>query len=250
MIEASATRSPAIPWTRSRGSTTASTSRPIRQVPTGCRLETPRTRISSIICSRSALRAGQHLLGDERLQRRLRRDLAAQSRAVDQRLEIVIAGEKIELDRRRRQRVGALDPHPTAALGAQMHRAEREGRKRVRLDPGPQPLDGAPARHVDLDIRLFQSRVAAHQRAGVDPGVRQMAGAAEHVLHRRLELQRRAHRHVVDRDLLRAAPHQVGVEVVVQIFARPPPCRGLPGYRIRRTVDRPSPDSCNNCGEP
>ena len=41
MIEASATRRPAMPWTRSRGSTTASISRPMRQVPTGCRLETP-----------------------------------------------------------------------------------------------------------------------------------------------------------------------------------------------------------------
>src|SRR5207302_6888911 len=37
------------PVDRNRGSTTASTSRPIRQVPTGCRLETPRTRISWII---------------------------------------------------------------------------------------------------------------------------------------------------------------------------------------------------------
>ena len=49
MIEASATRRPPTPWTRKRGSTTASTSRPIRQVPTGWRLETPRTRISSIM---------------------------------------------------------------------------------------------------------------------------------------------------------------------------------------------------------
>ena len=35
MIEASATRSLSTPPTRSRGSTTASTSRPMRQVPTG-----------------------------------------------------------------------------------------------------------------------------------------------------------------------------------------------------------------------
>ena len=35
MIEASATRSPAMPWTRNCGSTTASASRPMRQVPAG-----------------------------------------------------------------------------------------------------------------------------------------------------------------------------------------------------------------------
>ena len=46
-----------------------------------------------------------------------------------------------------------------------------------------------------------------------------MAGAADRVLHGSLELQCRAHRHVVDRDLLRAAEHQVGVEVVVQVLA-------------------------------
>ena len=48
MIEASATRRPAMPWTRRRGSTTASASRPMRQVPTGCRFETPLARMSAL----------------------------------------------------------------------------------------------------------------------------------------------------------------------------------------------------------
>src|SRR4029453_4022929 len=95
MIEASATRRPARPCTLSRGSTTASTSRPIRQVPTGCRLETPRSWISAIMCSSAwSGRAGDHLLADERPQRRLCRDLARQSGAEDQRLKVIVAGEK------------------------------------------------------------------------------------------------------------------------------------------------------------
>ena len=57
MMEASATRNPAIPYTRSRGSTTASGPVPMRQVPTGCRLETPRARMSAII-SASVVHAG------------------------------------------------------------------------------------------------------------------------------------------------------------------------------------------------
>jgi len=90
-------------------------------------------------------------------------------------------------------------------LRAQMHRAHREGRKRVRLDPSTQPLQGAPAEHVDLQVGLFEARVAAHEGASIDPGIRQMAGAGDRVLHRRLQLARRAHRQIVDRDRLRAA---------------------------------------------
>ncbi len=51
MIEASATRRPLMPSTHNRGSTTASLPAPILQVPTGCRFETPRLRMSWINCS-------------------------------------------------------------------------------------------------------------------------------------------------------------------------------------------------------
>ena len=44
MIEASTTRSPSIPCTRRRVSTTASSPVPIRQVPTGCRSDNPARR--------------------------------------------------------------------------------------------------------------------------------------------------------------------------------------------------------------
>ena len=41
MIEASTTRKPAMPWTRSRASTTARSSFPILQVPTGWKIVVP-----------------------------------------------------------------------------------------------------------------------------------------------------------------------------------------------------------------
>src|SRR5215472_6013970 len=74
--------------------------------------------------------------------------------------------------RRRRQRVGALDAHGAAPLGPQMHRRQGKGRERMRLDAGAQPLERAPAEHVDLQIRLLETRVAAHKRAGIDTGIR------------------------------------------------------------------------------
>ena len=58
---------------------------------------------------------------------------------------------------------------------------------------------GLSERHVDLQIGLFEPRVGADQGTGIDPGVREVTGAADRVLHRRFELERRAHRHVVDR---------------------------------------------------
>src|SRR5262249_27103369 len=97
-----------------------------------------------------ALGTGQNLLADKWLQCWLRGDFAAELHTVNQRLEIVVARKEIELDRRRRERVGAFDAHPPAALGTQMHWAECEGGKRVRFDPTTQPFDRAPAGHVDL----------------------------------------------------------------------------------------------------
>jgi len=46
MIETSTTRSRATPHTHSRGSTIACSSGPMRQVPTGCRLEMPFLRMA------------------------------------------------------------------------------------------------------------------------------------------------------------------------------------------------------------
>src|SRR5690242_10707108 len=48
-----------------------------------------------------------------------------------------------------------------------------------------------------------------------------MPRTADCILHRGLELERRAHRHVVDGYLLRTTEHQVCVEVVVQVLAHP-----------------------------
>ena len=167
------------------------------------------------------LRSRQHLLDHKGLQRRLRRDLAREARTIDQRLEIIIAGEEIEPDLGRRRRVRALDAHRAAPLGPQMHRRKGKSRKRVRLDAGAQPFERAPAGHVDLQIGLFEARVALDQRAGIDPGIRQVPRAREHILRPGHKLLDAAHRQIVDRDRLGAAPHEIGVEMVVQMRADP-----------------------------
>jgi hypothetical protein len=58
--------------------------------PTGCRMETLRTLISSIICSSLWTCAGQHLLGHIGLEGRLGGDLRCQPSPEDQRAEVVV----------------------------------------------------------------------------------------------------------------------------------------------------------------
>ena len=77
------------------------------------------------------------------------------------------------------------------------------------------------------------SQVRTSAAGDIDPGIGQMAGAAHRILHGSLELQCRAHRHIVDRHLLRAAEHQVGVEAGRAGSCRRRACRGPPQCRTR-----------------
>ena len=55
--------------------------------------------------------------------------LRAMRDAGDHRLHVVVAAQEVEADLRRRQRIGALQPHRAAAFRAQMHRTDRECRE-------------------------------------------------------------------------------------------------------------------------
>ena len=242
-----------MPCTRSRGSTTAFGPWPMRQVPTGCRLDTPRRRTSSASCCVGGdRRPGQHLLDHQPLQRLLRGDLAGDAHAGDDRLHIVVAAQEVEPDLRRRQRIGALQPHRAAAFRAQMHRADGEGRERMRDDAVARAVDRAPGGNVHLQVGPLQragrcaparrhrarcptsgrrARTAYCAPATADAGCCDAASFSD--------------------ERARDAPGAIGVEVVVQIGADagqvvhhrrcPCPADAAPG---------PMPDSSRSCGEP
>src|SRR3981189_1037658 len=106
MIEASTTRSPPTPLTRSRGSHTAASSPPMRQVPTG---DPWRTDPGSEFGVPIDLAAGHQLLGDIGGERRLPRDRARQPQAGGQRVDIDPRPKVLEQDHRRGQRIGASE---------------------------------------------------------------------------------------------------------------------------------------------
>ena len=143
-------------------------SRPMRQVPTGCRLETPLARMSALQARPRSVTLGarQDLLDDEGLQRRLPGDLAADAHAVDHaRSQSLALFRKLKRISGARQRIGRFQPHRAAAVGPEMHRAEAEGREGLRHHAVAVPLLDRPGEHVDLQVRPLQPLVAAHQRA-------------------------------------------------------------------------------------
>ena len=91
----------------------------------------------------------------------------------------------------------------------------------MRMDAVAVALGGAPGRHVDLDVRHLQSRIAAQEGAGEQARGGHQAAPAERILHAGDQLARHAARQVVQRDGLRQAIGAVGVEVIVQVGADP-----------------------------
>ena len=100
-----------------------------------------------------------------------------------------------------------------------MHRRQRKGREWVRLDAGPQPFERAPAEHVDLQIGLFEPRVALDERAGIDPAFDRWPERVSTYCAPASSFFAAADRQVVDGDRLGAAPDEIGVEVIVQVAA-------------------------------
>ena len=72
-------------------------------------------------------RPGLDLLDDERFQRRLATDLAADAHAFQHRRPVAGTLQEIETYLGRGQRIGRLQPHRAAAVRPEVHRTEREG---------------------------------------------------------------------------------------------------------------------------
>ena len=129
MIEASTTRSPSIPLKRSCGSTTASASAPMRQVPAGWwSVLAWRAGVGEVVLVGLHLRPRQALGQDEGLQRVLPHDLARQLQALDRHLAVIGVGPVVRVDQRRGRRVGAGQPHRAARARAQEGRVQRDAR--------------------------------------------------------------------------------------------------------------------------
>ena len=96
-----------MPCTRSRDRRRRRLPVPMRQVPTGCRFETPRLRMSSISLL-VGLDGGprHHLLRDIGLEGRLLGDLPREPHAIEHGIDVVGGLEELELDLGRGQRIG------------------------------------------------------------------------------------------------------------------------------------------------
>ena len=127
------------------------------QLPTGCRLDTPRSRTSSASCSSVATPGpGSTSSTTSPFSACCAAILRAMRDAGDDRLHIVVAAQEVEADLGRRQRIGAFQPHRAAALGAQMHRTDRERRERMRDDAVARAIDRAPGGDVHLQVGPLQ----------------------------------------------------------------------------------------------
>ena len=152
MTEASAMRS--LPRARnlSRGSTTASSSAPMRQVPTGWKIVVPMSpaarRRSASVCKR---RAGTVLLRVEARECRLRRDAPGQPDRPRGHLAVRLRRQVVRPDRRGR-RSRAASHAPATALGPQVADGGRHRREGVHRLAEPVEADRLD---VVLQVRRF-----------------------------------------------------------------------------------------------
>ena len=174
------------------------------------------------------------------------RDLARDADAGDHRLHVVVAAQEVETDLRRRQRIGALQPHRAASLRAQMHRTDRECRERMRDDALARAVDRAPGGNVHLQVRPLEAMVAAYQRADIEPVARHRPAAPEQVLRAGQQLMRDAVMQHVQRQRARDAPGAVGVEVIVQVG---PDARQVVQHGDAHVLQMLAPDRCPTAAE-
>ena len=183
MIEASITRRPRMPCTRSRGSTTASAPMPHAAGADG--MEVGDAAVAQILDQSLVARHGRsrlHLLADVGLERRLLGDLPRQPHAVEHRVDVVGGLEELELDLRRAQRIGALEADPAAPLGPQVHRRDREARPLVGIDAVAVAAFDRPQEDVHLQVGPVEAGVRAHQDAGERADAGERPAAAERIL--------------------------------------------------------------------
>ncbi len=190
--------------------------------------DTPLAQIFSEIRIARHLRARQRFADDIGLQSGLRGDSAAHAQARQHGVDVVGGGKEVEPYLGRGERVGAFQAHAAAALGSQMHRTDREARKRVRPDAIAVTTEDAPNENVELQVGPIEPRIAARESAGVKPVSGQRPAPRCDVAQPRPDLPRQTGVQIVQSDGLAAAIGAVGVEVIVQVGAN---LRHLPHHR-------------------
>ena len=112
-------------------------------------------------------------------------------------VEVVGVGEVLEVDQRRRRRVGAGQPQRAAAARVDQRGQDRHRRPRVDVVPDRLVLVGrdvGPRQQVQLQVGYVGRQRRAHERDGLEDGVRQerLARPQDLLGHAPAEEQRRA----------------------------------------------------------
>ena len=177
MTEASATRSPSIPRTLRAASTTAPSSAPMRQVPTGCQTVVilARTQASISSSDRIASPGGDFVVAIG-IERRLPHDLARKPDPVAHHKAVGFRGERVGVNLRRGAGIGGGDTDLAAALGAELIAMGEEAVAALFL---ARHVESEAGQEGELNIWVVENIAGAGEAAGFERDRGAGAGAEE-----------------------------------------------------------------------